>query len=396
MVLDASLRQSLVTVRSLGRAGVLVHAYEAGASAPAFASRYCSGSAVLPSIAEAPDAFADAVLEHARGLTEPVIFASHDGAIDVLCARRPEVNRVGRLALAGNEPLAIAADKRRTLAVAAELGIPVPASITVTDRAMLAGAVAEVGLPAVLKPVRSWVDDGAIRRRVGSSVHRSHQDLAAAAELLLDLQSAVIVQSWLSGERQAVSLVRADGEIVAAFAQVAYRADPLLGGVSVMRESIPLPRDLAPAAESLVHAIGLEGYSEVEFRRDDRGVGRLMEINARLSASVEVAVRSGVDFPRLLYQWARGEHCARVRGYRTGVRMRWLGGDLRWLAKTIVQRAEPDAVRPAAAVTAFVRDSILPSHYDYFEFRDPVPAMFAVGGFLKRLYSHGVRYATAR
>jgi hypothetical protein len=56
-------------------------------------------------------------------------------------------------------------------------------------------------------------------------------------------------------------------------------------------------------AERLIREIDLEGYSEVEFRRDGNDIPYLMEINPRLSASVEIAVRCGVDFPHLLYQW---------------------------------------------------------------------------------------------
>jgi predicted ATP-grasp superfamily ATP-dependent carboligase len=220
----------------------------------------------------------------------------------------------------------------------------------------------------------------------------------AAAEPLLDLQGAAIIQPWLCGDRQAVSLIYANGEVAVAFAQVAQRTDPPLGGNSVMRESIPLLPDIAGPAERLVRAMGLEGYSEIEFRRDARGVARLMEVNPRLSASVEVAVRSGVDFPLLLYQWARGVKLAPRRGYRTGVRMRWLGGDLRWLAKTRIQREEPDAIPFDSAISQFGRDFFRRTYYDYVDIRDPSPTLAAVGGFCMTLYKHrgGVKYRRPR
>src|SRR2546430_8542658 len=48
LVLDASLRQSLVTVRSLGRRGLGVAAAETHDHAPAFASRWCQRGFVFP------------------------------------------------------------------------------------------------------------------------------------------------------------------------------------------------------------------------------------------------------------------------------------------------------------------------------------------------------------
>src|SRR5213596_1719701 len=81
---------------------------------------------------------------------------------------------------------------------------------------------------------------------------------------------------------------------LARFAQWAKRTSPPLGGNSVLRQSIAIPADIGGDAESLVREINLEGYSEVEFRRDAAGVPYLMEINPRLSASVEVAVRAEI------------------------------------------------------------------------------------------------------
>jgi len=57
-----------------------------------------------------------------------------------------------------------------------------------------------------------------------------------------------------------------------------------------------MPRDSRRAAVSLIEAIGLEGYSHVEFRCDAEGHPLLMEVNARLSGSIELASRSGSTF----------------------------------------------------------------------------------------------------
>src|SRR5437762_10978679 len=124
------------------------------------------------------------------------------------------------------------------------------------------------------------------------------------------------------------------------------RTDPPLGGLSVLRQSIAIPRDIGPQAEALVREINLEGYSEVEFRRDAAGVPYLMEINPRLSASVEVAVRAGVDFPYLLYQWASGGPIERVASYRTGGWIRDLGGGITTTLAALRQRGRPGGTPP--------------------------------------------------
>jgi predicted ATP-grasp superfamily ATP-dependent carboligase len=163
--------------------------------------------------------------------------------------------------------------------------------------------------------------------------------------------------------------------------------NPPLGGSSVVRESIPLPRDATELAEALVDAAGLTGYSEVEFRRAADGTPHLMEINPRLSASVELAVRAGVDFPRLLYDWAVGEPIRAPASYPSGVRMRWLGGDIRWLRQTLRSKPGPDIVTRGVAIRRFLGDCVRPAGYDYAVAGDLRPALVATVGFLASAFT---------
>jgi predicted ATP-grasp superfamily ATP-dependent carboligase len=203
----------------------------------------------------------------------------------------------------------------------------------------------------------------------------------------------VLLQQWVGGSREAVSLLCIDGKVHARFAQVARRMLPPLGGSSIVRESIPLPPDLNDAAETLVLAAGLDGYSEVEFRRDVDGSGFLMEVNPRLSASVELAVRAGVDFPRLLFAWVTGCPLPPVPKYRAGVRMRWLGGDIQWLRQTLQQRGRPDVLPPGQALRTFAGEFFVPQGYDYLMWSDLRPAVaaatrFLLGGARRRFRAH--------
>jgi predicted ATP-grasp superfamily ATP-dependent carboligase len=167
--------------------------------------------------------------------------------------------------------------------------------------------------------------------------------------------------------------------------------NPPLGGESVLRQGISVPTDIGPHAERLVREIGLEGYSEVEFRRDAAGVPHLMEINPRLSASVEIAVRSGVDFPHLLYQWASGSRIDRVTSYRVGIWMRYLQGDLMTTIAAIEQRGKPGIPSPWQAALGFGTSFMKPMHYDYFDWSDPRPALKAMTDFTRDLARSSVR-----
>src|SRR3989442_3633903 len=125
LVLNAPLRQSLVTVRSLGRRGLRVAAVATVRKARAFSSRWCQRGFVFPAM-EASDDYR-AMLEEWLGRTGArVLISSHDGTIALLRAHRARVEQRVRLALANEPALAIAVNKERTLAVARRLGLHVP------------------------------------------------------------------------------------------------------------------------------------------------------------------------------------------------------------------------------------------------------------------------------
>jgi predicted ATP-grasp superfamily ATP-dependent carboligase len=305
-----------------------------------------------------------------------------DGSVAALRSWRSCFEQQGvALALASEAALDAANDKKRTLASAAELGIPCPRTIPIECAMDTPAALAEVGYPAVIKPTKSWVSNADCATRVISKAVLDESEAVRYVEQLIMLGGSPVIQQMANGPREAVILFYAQGKVWAKFAQVAYRTTPDLGGVSVVREGIPMPDDLELAASALVRNLDLEGCCEVEFRRDAAGRPLLMEINARLSGSIEVATRSGVPFPALLWQWAAGEPLTAVPGYQTGIKMRYLKGDMKWLWENIQRRGrQPDGVPPHTAIATFARDFIHRQSYDYMDRHDLGPALAALAG----------------
>src|SRR6266581_4540492 len=151
LVLDASLRQALVTVRSLGRRGLAIAAAETHPEAPAFASRWCQGGFVLPA-QEGTDAYAALLEQWLDGTGARVLIASNDATIALLRRHRARLEQRLHLALAPERALATAINKQRTLEVARRLEVPVPREVAVRDGGDVAAALKEIGLPAVIKP----------------------------------------------------------------------------------------------------------------------------------------------------------------------------------------------------------------------------------------------------
>ncbi len=381
LVLDASRRQALVTLRSLGSRGFSIAALDAHDKIPAFSSRWCQQKVVGPAAEGTNEYLIN--LERVLDFTgAKVLIPCSDGTIALLRQHRERLEQRVRIALAKEPAMSIAINKEQTLEIASKLGLGVPRGVHVKDVSEVKAAVCEVGLPAVIKPVESWLCNGQQGVRVVCQLATTFDEAHRAVEELIGSGGTALFQQFLPGKRESLSFLFARGEIHARFAQAVKRTYPPLGGTIVLRQSIPFPSDTGEQAERLVREIELEGYSEVEFRRDSAGKPYLMEINPRLNESVEIAVRAGIDFPYLLYQWANGDRINVVKDYRVGGWMRHLGGDIATTVAAIQQRGRPGVAPPAQALRDFFLSFFLPTAYDYFDWRDPLPAWTATKGFV--------------
>ncbi len=382
LILDAEYKQALVAVRALGRAGIETIVADTRTPIPsslwrpALASRWCSGRAVLPDVGEGADVLVERVIALSEDLDSPVIISSHDGTIEALRSRRSAIEQVGRLAIASDEALSMATDKAATLALARRLGIAAPETRVVRELSAAPEAINEIGVPVVVKAVRSWMPCGSGGWWAGPpAVARTPIEAMASIKRLIDHGVPALVQPWLSGSRDAIGIFLADRQVVAKFAVRSSRMFPLVGGVSVVRETIPMPADIGTMAEALVRAMSLEGYAEVEFRRDSHGRPFLMEVNPRLNGGVELAVRAGVSVPLLLYRWAAGAPLEPVLSYQVGRRMRDLNMDVSWLAGAVRDPHNPDSPGRMKATGVFLAEFARPAAYDHFDRSDLRPAL---------------------
>src|SRR5712692_10891675 len=156
LVLDARLRQSLATVRSLGSRGLRVAALGSSARLPAFSSRWCQQAFVCPAD-EGVEAYLPYLEQLLDRISVRVLIASSDATVALIHRHRERLEQRVRIALAREPALGIAINKERTLEVAKRLGLSVPRAVTVKAVNEIEAALREIGLPAVVKPVESWV-----------------------------------------------------------------------------------------------------------------------------------------------------------------------------------------------------------------------------------------------
>ena len=348
LVLDGGERAALAIVRSLGRAGYAAHV---GASSPhslAGASRFSLSQTQLPDPLTDRTAYVAAVAGLVTRVKATVLLpVAEPSALAILEQRAelgstliplPDIARFRRIC-----------DKIEVLRTAEAVGISTPARRTVNDRVELAAALDQTRFPVVLKPARSVSDSGATRSKLGVSYALTRTDLERALDRLGAESFPLMLQEKIEGAGVGIFLLRWQGQTRAAFAHRRIREKPPSGGVSVYRESIPLPESLLARSEELLARFDWEGVAMVEYKIDPRsGTPFLMEINGRFWGSLQLAIDAGVDFPRLLLACALGECEPAVRQYRPHVRSRWWWGDFDHLLARALHSSKALALPPGA------------------------------------------------
>ncbi len=152
--------------------------------------------------------------------------------------------------------------------------------------------------------------------------------------------------------------------------------------MSVLRESIPVDPELLARIEAVLSEAGFEGVAMAEFKSEGRRRW-LMEFNARLWGSLQLAIDAGVDFPRLLVEAALGRPAGPPPRYRVGIRSRWLLGDLDHAIAIARGRADPRGRRGIApALSVLLRPAGPGCRFELLRREDPRPFVHALGRWL--------------
>jgi predicted ATP-grasp superfamily ATP-dependent carboligase len=329
LITDSDARSALAATRSLGRHGHEV--FTAGSTNPSLASvsRYSSGFDTYANPAVDPDRFVSDVLAIVARRRIDVLLPMTEITTLLLTQHQHSLPAHVRLPFASAATVATAADKAAVMALAPQVGVPIPQTRVVRSVHEARALAEELAYPIVIKAARSRIWTG--KQWLSTSVSYAN----SAAELLSTLTQAAVetfpflLQEKIVGDGVGVFLCFDQDESIAVFSHRRIREKPPSGGVSVLCESIAAEPQALAHAERLLRALGWQGVAMVEFKRDTRDGGlKLMEINGRFWGSLQLAIDAGVDFPVLLVDLVDGKRPPRPPAYRPGVRTRWFWGDV--------------------------------------------------------------------
>ncbi len=376
LITDGENRIALSVLRSLAKRNIETAVTVESQTALSSFSRYCRSKVLCPSSSKDTNGFIAAMRKLIRKKGFGCLFPVTDTSLVAVSEHRNALGSCVGRSLPSHESVKKAYDKSLTLMAAEEEGIPIPKTFFVRNMAQLKEATGKVAYPAVIKPRWSWVWNH------GKALYSRGNYVNSASELLSSYRAVhenfpfPLVQEYVPGKNISVAVIVDSCEPRVACCIKVHRTSPVTGGNSVLRETVQLDPKMARYAFALLRNLEWHGVAEVEFKVDARdSTPKLMEINGRFWASLQVAIDSGIDFPFLLYQLAMNGELESVFSYKIGVKGRWFLGDVENLLAVLRGRPKIKALRASRLRTLlnFLKFYEKDMHYDNFSTDDPMP-----------------------
>lgn len=385
LVLDGQQRSALAATRSLGKRGLDVYVADVQVPTLAGSSRYARAQLQCPDLSHNPDEFVDWIARTTLERRIDVVLPATDSSTMILAAARKRMPHL-RIACGPTDAYEAVSNKANLMELARRNGVQIPATCTVSNLDEFRSQVKDARFPLVLKPARSKaLVDGKI---VSAEVYVA----SSADDALNHIQTQnwfgpvpCLLQEFVEGHGAGVFAFYSNGQAVAWFSHKRLREKPPSGGISVLSESVAAPEALRLSAQRILDAAQWSGAAMVEFRVSASGQPYLMEINARLWGSIQLAIDSGIDFPWLAYSQAVGDTLQVIPTYATGRRLRWLLGDL----DSLIISLRRSRLRPADKLKTvgrfFAAFFDLRSRQEVLRWQDPMPALVEVRNWIKAL-----------
>lgn len=366
----------LACLRSLGSKGVQTIAASEQRNAPAFSSKYCNESIVIPSSRTELREYRGALLSIASRPDVRTVVPTREIDAYILAKNRDEFDSHVTALWPPFETLTAVQDRLTLMEAATEIGVPVPET-------QLLGDVDDWSGKQVVKPRYSILTSEYVDSMSPNECNRLQDvtflppDVEPDRDAILSKMGGhePIVQEYVPSENEYGFAALYDrGTPVTTFQKRHIRCKSCAGGPSVYRESTQL-RQLEEYGRRLLDHLDWRGLAEVQFLREkNSGEFKLLEINPFVWGSVPCAIRAGANFPYDYWLVATGDRDRVEMGYELGVATHFLYGELEYL-KSVLRDDNPFGECPSVgeAILNIATSVITDPHFDHFQWTDPQP-----------------------
>ncbi len=254
-----------------------------------------------------------------------VLLPGSDASLLDVSRWRERLEPYARLGLPSPEDVWRTLDKAELTDAATRCGLAPPPTIVATGTREAHAAARRLGYPVIVKPRRSVIESGPVRRRAGSELASGRGDLS---EIVGRFGDEVLVQRRAVGALVSFGGVFAAGRLLGEAVSRYHRTWHPGAGNACFSESIDGSSDLRARVCDLLADLGWEGLFELELIEREDGGWHAIDMNPRPYGSMALAIGAGCNLPALWCRHVLGEPVEPARA-AAGVRYRWTDADLR-------------------------------------------------------------------
>lgn len=327
IVADAELRTSLAVIRSLSKYGLKVISISRGRT-NGYLSKYSWKKFDLSSLSD--ESYIDFILTVAEFEKVKAIFAHFEKTLFQLYERASSKKNNFTLIMPPIEKLRFASEKQNILAVATDLGIPVPETICVRANDENIYSIVEERLPCFIKATTEIdLPPGPGSRYL---LIKSSDDIKYLSEFIKK-HKLLLIQQYIKGYGCGIAGIFHEGKVIAIGGHIRLRESFDSGGVSTYCRSY-IHKDALNYAVKLMDKLKWTGIAMIEFKVSLDGVPYLMEVNPRIWGTIPLYIASGIDIPVVAYELFVNKKVDRYSNrFKEGIEMRFLIEDLQAVRK---------------------------------------------------------------
>ncbi len=377
LVTDAQQRTALNVIQSLGRKNINVFACEKKGipfyNIPGFLSRYCRKRFYSPDLEKDPIGYIKFLNNFAD--KDIVLMPIKITTITFILNNTEKISKKIHYCLPDISSISTALNKSNLLDFAEKIGVNIPKTFVPKTLEEARKLEDKLKFPIVIKVTS---EGNLYQEKRYVIVKNKKFFLEEYIRMHKEVQRFPMIQEFVVGENVGFhAIFDSEKKLKGFFMHKRIRQYPLSGGPSTLCIGIN-DKNLYDVGMKLLKRLNWKGLAMVEFIRDSKARCWLMEINPRFWGSFPLAVKSGVNFPYLLYNISRGNRIRPKLHYRNGAKLRFLFSDLKWLRANISISENKISVLKQYVNEFFTRGT----KEGNFAFDDPLPTLPYLAEFL--------------
>ena len=331
----------------------------------------CVRAIRLPADAPYPQSALDFLTGNASNhLKGSVLLAGGDEELEIMAKHHETLADKFRLDLSNPVAQLMMLDKLATYRAAKEAGVPTPRFWQVRSEEEIHRLRDELVYPLIVKPKLSHVFQKKFKAKF--FVAEDFDQLLNAHRMAENAEIETLLVEKIPGPDSGCcsyyTYLDEESNPQFDFTKRIIRRYPINMGMASyhVTDRVEHIRELSL---NLFQHVGLQGLANAEFKYDDRdGQLKLMECNARFTASNSLVAKAGFDLGNFVYNRIVGISQPPLTSFQTGLRL-W--DPLRdWRAfLDLRKRGELSFIQWLASVMHW-------SSFSYFSWRDPLPSIF--------------------